>query len=371
MLKITSLFTIYCNGQGVNHIFYSLCSQWQGPDIQARMVVPNCQPLLRNTNLVEGIPQFLKWWYYRRPDNPRYMAEKRFLRDLKDFDAAYLWPATTLETFKKVKQSGKPIFLERFNCYPGKSKQILDDAYRHLGLSPQHQITAEGIQREETEAEAADFIFCPSPEVKTSFQEAGVPEEKLLLTSYGWSRKRFPAIPPQKPASETLTFIFVGSVCVRKGVHILLRAWKRAQIKGRLMLCGSMEPAIAEACSDLLSQENVVHLEYNPDLSSTYAQADVFVFPSLEEGSPLVVYEAMAHGLAVIVSPMGAGGIARDGIDGLVISPYEEDAWVEALRNVADLNLCRRFGNAARLRAEEFTWEKVADRRGKLMIARL
>jgi len=372
MLKLSSLFPIYCSNEGVGHIFLSLCSQWQGPDIQARLVVPSCEPSCRPPNLVEGIPRFLKWWYYRQPEAPRAMAEKRFLRELKDFDAAYLWPAISLETSRKVKQSGKPIFLERFNCYPGKAKLILDDAYKRLGLPPQHQIESVGIQQEETEAELADFIFCPSPEVKKSFQEAGVPEQKLLLTSYGWNPQRFPNIPADKPLPEIVTFLFVGSVCVRKGAHLLLRAWERANVKGRLVLCGRMELAVAEACGDILARPDVVHLEYNRDIASAYRQADVFTFPSLEEGGPLVTYEAMAHGLPVLTSPMGAGSIARDGIDGIVISPYEDDGWVEALRKLADDQLLRlQFGAAARQRAEEFSWEKVAARRAALMIERL
>ncbi len=54
------------------------------------MVVPNCEPSCRGQNLVEAISQYLKWLYYRSADKPRDCTEKRFLRDLKDFDAAYL-----------------------------------------------------------------------------------------------------------------------------------------------------------------------------------------------------------------------------------------------------------------------------------------
>jgi glycosyltransferase involved in cell wall biosynthesis len=139
-----------------------------------------------------------------------------------------------------------------------------------------------------------------------------------------------------------------------------------------LLLCGSIEPAIAEACSEILARPDVVHSQYNPDISWAYRQADIFAFPSLEEGSPLVTYEAMAHGLPILTSPMGAGSIVRDGIDGMIVSPYEHDAWVEALRKLASSpDLRTRFGDAARQRAQEFTWERVADRRAKLMLEKL
>ena len=370
MFKLSSLFTIHCSDEAVSHIFLSLCEQWQGPDLQARMIVPSCEPFCRGPHLIEGVPSFLKWFYYRSADAPKYMAEKRFLKDIKDFDAAYLWPATSLKTFREVKKMGKPIFLERFNCYVGKSKRILDRAYTQLGLHPQHTITSDSIQQEEAEVCLADFVFCPSPEVRKSFQEAGVPEQKLIPTSYGWSPRRFSTIrADSKQVSEAVTVLFVGSVCVRKGAHLLLRAWERADVKGRLMLCGGIEPAIAETCAEIMARSDVIHLEYNRDIETAYRQADIFAFPSLEEGGPLVTYEAMAHGLAVLTSPMGAGSIVRDGIDGMVVSPYEQDMWVEALRKLAHSPDVRaRFGTAARQRADEFTWEKVAARRAAFML---
>jgi len=372
-LKLSSLFAItHCSNQGVGHTFLSLCRQWRGPEVQTRMVVPSCDPPDRGPDMVEAIPSFLKWLYYRSPDAPGAIAEKRFLRDLKKFDAAYLWPATSFETFRRVKKIDKPIFLERINCYTGTAKRILDDAYTRLGIYPDHWNTPEKIQQEQAEVNLADFIFCPSPKVKKSFQEAGVPEEKLILTSYGWSPERFPNILSDKQQSEVVTVLFVGLLGIRKGAHLLLRAWEQAGVKGRLLLCGSIEPAIAEACSEILARPDVVHSQYNPDISWAYRQADIFAFPSLEEGGPQVTYEAMAHGLPVLTSPMGAGSIARDGIDGMIVSPYEQDAWVEALRKLASSpDLRTRFGDAARQRAQEFTWEKVADRRAKLMLEKL
>jgi hypothetical protein len=175
MLNLSSLFTIHCSDRGFSHIFFSLGEQWNYPDSQVRMVVPNCAPSCRRPNLVEAVPRYLKWLYYRSPDWPRDLTEKRFLRDIKDFDAIYLWPNTSIETFRKVKQQSKPIFLERINCYTKQAKFIIDDASSRLGVAPQHKITADMIQQEEEEISLADFIFCPSPEVKKSFMGAGIP----------------------------------------------------------------------------------------------------------------------------------------------------------------------------------------------------
>ena len=372
MIKLNSLFTIYCTNRAVSHAFYSISKYWQGPDIQARMVVPNCEPACRGPNIVEGIPPLLKWFYYRQPETPRLMAEKRFLKDLKDFDAAHLWPDVSLETFRQVNKSGKPIFLERINTPVENAKRILDDAYARLGATPPHWNTPEKIKTEKVELELADFVFCPSPEAIKAYQEAGVPDEKIIPTSYGWCPTRFPWIHKEKPPSEEFTVLFLGTVGVRKGVHLLLRAWERANIKGRLIIFGQIEPAIAETCRDLLARPDIVHRDFSLDYTSVYREADLFAFPSLEEGSPLVTYEAMAHGLPMLMSPMGAGGVVRDGIDGIVLPPYEEDAWVEALRKLADNpDLRKKYGESGRQRVQEFTWENVAARRAESMLEKL
>lgn len=372
MLNISSLFTFYCSGQGVSHIFLSLCSEWNHPDFKARMVVPNCAPSYRGYNIVESVPRYLKWLYYKVGDSAQSSAEKRFLRDVNDFDAVYLWPGTSIETVRKVKQQGKTLFFERINCSTKKAKYILDDAYGRLGIAPQHGITDAMIQQEDEEMSLADFIFSPSPEVKKSLLEIGVPEYKLLSTSYGWCPKRFPNISPKKQPSDTVTVVFVGSVCVRKGSHLLLQAWEKAGIKGRLVLCGSMEPAIAESCSDILGRSDVIHIDDTLNVDEVYSEADIFAFPSLEEGSPLVTYEAMAHGLPVLTSPMGAGAIARNGKDGIVVDSYDSDALVESLRKLAlSPELRAEMGYSDRQQAEEFTREKVARRRKELVQEKL
>jgi len=228
------------------------------------------------------------------------------------------------------------------------------------------------IQQEEEEISLADFIFCPSPELKKSFMGAGVPEHKLILTSYGCSPKRFPHFLSDKPLSDTITVIFVGDVCVRKGALGLLQAWEKAGIKGRLMLCGSMEPTIAETCSRILARSDVIHRDYTRDIAFAYREADFFAFSSLEEGGPMVIYEAMAHGLPVLTSPMGSGSIARDGKDGIIVSPYDEEALVRGLQQLAGCAELRlRMSDSSRSRAQEFTWEKVAGRRAKLVLERL
>ncbi len=375
MPQIISTFPVYLVNRAVAHIFYSLCTSDKQSEIQFKMVVPNCEESCRGLNVIEAVPQALKFLIYRIKLTNR-LVESRLIGELNDSPAAYVWTDISINTLKRIKQLGKTIFLEQINCYSGKSKSILDDAYQKLGLKESELSknvttipTEKKIQQENQKIELADFIFCPSPEVKKSFEEIGIPDKKLFLTSYGWSPERFLDRERTKSEDSPFTVLFVGSICVRKGSHLLLRAFVKSGIKGKLILCGQIEPIIAEVCKDMLARQDIVHFPYNPDISLAYKTADIFAFPSLEEGGPLVTYEAMAHGLPVIVSPMGGGAIVREGIDGFIVHPYDEDALIESLRKLAySPDLRATMGKAALKRAQEFTWDKVAARRNQFIL---
>ena len=76
----------------------------------------------------------------------------------------------------------------------------------------------------------------------------------------------------------------------------------------------------------------------------------------------------MGNGLPIITTPMGAGNVIRHRKEGLVIDPYDQDAWIAALRQLAkDAEMRRMIGEAGRIRAAEYTWDKVARRRYDLI----
>lgn len=376
MIRVLSIYPIHSAGTAISHIFLSLCSPDLNVPIYIHGVVPSCDKKYRRSNLIEAIPSFLKAPIYKLGKS-RQATEWTYLREIEQFDAAYIWPGVSLEMMRKVKAQCKPIFLERINCFTGKAKTILDDAYLRLNVAPQHSITTEMVQEELEQVHLSDFVFCPSPHVRDSFLEANVSAEKLLLTSYGWSVERFPGLynRPSRIASgidRPFTIVFVGRICVRKGAHLLLEAFVRSNVKGKLILCGEMEPVIAEVCKDWLRHPNVIYHPHTNNVTAFYRQADVFAFPSLEEGSPLVSYEAMAHGLPMLVSPMGGGMIVRDGIDGFILPPYDLEAWVESIRILATSpDLRAKMSYASWQRALEFTFDQVANRRAQQMLDHL
>jgi glycosyltransferase involved in cell wall biosynthesis len=101
------------------------------------------------------------------------------------------------------------------------------------------------------------------------------------------------------------------------------------------------------------------------DVETVLAAADVFVQPSLSEGLPLAVLEAMGNGLPVVATRVGGVPEALvDGKTGFLVPPGDPEALAAALKRVldsADRGAC--MGSAARERAEaEFSVDRMTDR---------
>lgn len=108
-------------------------------------------------------------------------------------------------------------------------------------------------------------------------------------------------------------------------------------------------------------------------LRDLYRQADCFVNPSLYEGMPNTVLEAMACGLPVIASDIGGNdALVKHRENGFLFSLEQPEGLREALRALAqDAELRRRMGDAGRRRVvSEFSWENVASRYVELIETR-
>ena len=99
-----------------------------------------------------------------------------------------------------------------------------------------------------------------------------------------------------------------------------------------------------------------------PALAQRYRESHVFVLPTLVEGMPLVVLEAMACGLPVITTACGPAGIVRDGIDGFIIPERSDEAVCEKLELLyRDRERCQAMGRNAARRAQAFSWQAYAE----------
>ena len=224
---------------------------------------------------------------------------------------AYVWPEPSAPTLQALRGAGIPIVREMINSHVGSAKAILDAEYRQLGLPPGHLITDAAIKTELTTLSLSDYVFCSNPLSEKSVIDAGVPPAKVRSVSFGWDPARFVGEGRALSPIDGATFLYVGLICVRKGAHLILRYWAESGIRGRLVMVGTMEPAVEKVCAEYLRRDDVIIVNYTPSIGDYYRSADVFVFPTLEEGGPQVTYEAAGCGLAVDRLPDGRGARRR------------------------------------------------------------
>jgi len=126
---------------------------------------------------------------------------------------------------------------------------------------------------------------------------------------------------------------------------------------------GPREAELREQISRLAIGDHFRMLGFRKDIPDLLAAADLFILPSQSEAFPVSILEAMRAGLPIVASNIG--GIpeqVEDGISGLLVNPGSVDELADALgRLIANSELRRRMGENGRMKAREFTLERMVD----------
>lgn len=182
--------------------------------------------------------------------------------------------------------------------------------------------------------------------------------DKFEVTPLGVSAETFQARPPHERNSH-FEILCVGRLVPSKGQHILIRAVARLvkhghKVKLRLVGDGPDRLSLEQMVNTLgLSQTVSFEGAVNQDrIQNFYQQADVFVLPSFAEGIPVVLMEAMAIQVPCVTTRItGIPELIRDGIDGLLVTPSDDEELAATLeRLISKPELCRQLGEAGRRR---------------------
>ncbi|WP_461306099.1 glycosyltransferase family 4 protein [Albidovulum sp.] len=295
---------------------------------------------------------------------------RAFLAAVEAGQLAYLWPDTPLPVYRSLAARGIPIVAESLNTRMAVAKPRLDAAYEALGLPPAHPITDRRIAEQEERHALCSAIFAPSPATERAFAGTGL-EARVIPASYGtWVPRTLPERAAKGPQAP-VTFLFLGTACVRKGIQHLLTLWRDMPPRAVLRIVGRVEPVIRTLFADVMSRPNVQVVGFSRDVRRELLGADLLVLPSIEEGDAIVTYEAAAHGLPVVASPAGAGRIGDEtgAID--IVDPDDAEAFRDRLlRFAASEELRRARGQQARRAALAYDWSIVGPRRFDLYFAR-
>lgn len=368
-LRLHLVFPQACELVGIASIPLELSDAIQStPALQARVqavhwVASALAPFTRQNQCGRAHPLLAKiaYRFARGGDMLRRRTVRRMVANCKPGDVVVIYPGLLPADTDALRNKGVVLVHEPVNTAHPFCHRAMQRAYAAAGIPLPGKPDEVEIAEERRRMHPQDLVFVTSPLVAQSVEAMGMPPQHLLPTSYGFNPRTFR--PVRRPAAKC-RFVFVARGSVRKGLPVLLEAWMKAKIDGQLILVGGVEPEIAARCEAALRHPSVETRPFTRDLAGPYGDADVFVLPSFEEGSPLVSYLALAAGLPCLVSPAAGGWIVRDGQEGIVQEPDDVSALVDNMRRLAeDHELRRRLGAGAALRAADYTWERVAAQR--------
>ncbi len=202
-----------------------------------------------------------------------------------------------------------------------------------------------------------DQFIAPSEFVKQVLvKHYQILENKITIIPFGVNSKEFK---PDKKDNSKIKFIFAGSITERKGVPLLIEAWKELNLpNAELILCGRVYKNTAKLLKN--SEKYNIKTPGHVNILKYLQQADVFVFPSLNEGSAKATYEAMACGLPLITT-FNAGSIAENNKEAIIISILDKQALKKAILSFYNNpEKIKTMGQAARAKAIQYPWSKYA-----------
>ena len=277
------------------------------------------------------------------------------------------WSSASVEAIPVVKDFGGKVIIERGSTHIVYQCDLLKEAHRELGIP--YEQTSTGIKdRELYEYNEADFISVPTELAAQTFVNRGIGKEKMIVNPYGVDLSEFK---PRELGEDNkqIRIVFIGGVSVRKGAPWLIRA---AETLGENISCyffGPLEKEIKTYFSKGLPT-NIMFCGARPKhlIIDLLKEADIFCLPSIEEGFPLSLLQAMASGLPCLVTEAASGGIVNDFQNGLVVPEMNVAALRDSLKLlIENKELRRSLGEAARRSVEsDYSWADYGARAEKV-----
>lgn len=251
---------------------------------------------------------------------------------LGDCNAVYTTNTQGLGLLIHARRNGLRTFMEQTIAPYSIEMQLIQEEQAQFPdwEKPIEQVGEAGAAYTELERQewaSSDRILCGSEFVRNAIRSAGGPVDRCVVVPYCYEPDTAP--PERVRHTRRLRILTVGTVGLRKGLA------RVAQTAGQLR--GQMDFRVVGplrlASKGLAFLKNVVDLTGpvpRSEVLDHFKWADVFLLPSLCEGSATVCYEAMAMGLPVICTP-NTGSKVQSGVDGFLVPIRNMEAIVEHL----------------------------------------
>ena len=248
---------------------------------------------------------------------------------------------------EKAKRNGSIAVGIATVAHPLFDKDIHTEEHRKFESS----LNTESFEKMSTLVKSFDYIIAISDFVKSSYIKYGFPSERVFVAC---TDINLPPAPEQIHKEDKFRVLYLSYTNARKGLPYLLDAWRKLKLpNAELTLVGKYSGDVPDKlkkyCDSIIEKDSSITWEGSTDMPAKYyRRASAFVLPSLTEGNPKVVMEAMAHGLPVITTT-NAQSVSEDGKSGFVVPIRDAQALAEKIRYLYDnRDVAERMGREAR-----------------------
>lgn len=209
---------------------------------------------------------------------------------------------------------------------------------------------------------SADKIICYTKSEKSLLEKLSIDSDKIIVIHNGIDTEVFV---PCKNEKINNRILWIGRFTPGKGVKYLINAFEilvKSYPSLKLLLIGDgpQKKDIEYKIQYLGLSKNIDVKEFvpNSELPEIYQNSDVFVLPSLNEGIPRTMLEAMACGIPIVCTELPQLANIVDGC-GLLVPKNNSQALAESISKImSNRNLAQKFGSNGRAKiVDNYSWE--------------
>jgi glycosyltransferase involved in cell wall biosynthesis len=231
-----------------------------------------------------------------------------------DWDCVHCYSGVSKELLENLAGSDTPSLLLRGSAHIRAQARLLGEESTRTGAkidSPDEWM----VEREEREYQLTTKILTLSSFAARTFAQEGVSPERVAMLPLGVSAALFRAsakIVEERSrrilSGAPLRILYVGTLSMRKGCWDLVEIMRRLPA-GRFewRLVGQVTPEVQPLLPELHKHARLIPQQPHAELQRWYAEADIFLFPTIEDGFAAVLIEAQANALPLLTTANCAG----------------------------------------------------------------
>jgi glycosyltransferase involved in cell wall biosynthesis len=294
------------------------------------------------------------------------------LRKQKTYTAVLGISYTSVKVFQTAKKNGKRTILYQMDPALGEERIVYQLIEENKEKYPTSWEKAPELywQHWKEECSLADCIMVNSDWSRKALIQEGIEAEKIHIVplpfELGDAHLEFNRTYPQRfQAQRPLICLFLGTLTLRKGIHLVLDAAQRMKNEHiEFILVGNSELEVDWKAYPNVSYKGVCS---RAETEYWYKQADVFLFPTFSDGFGLTQLEAMAWKLPVIAST-NCGAVVQQAVNGMILTECTTEQLVLLLQNcLNEPTLLKELSVHCQDRVSEFSVNRFAEQLAELL----